>query len=70
MLRFASPVACTYGNRCVTNLEHEVFIDCIPYEWRSGMSNGIFLPIYPPRSMRVVLHSMTNRFFNKYVSSF
>ena len=26
VLRFASPVACTYGNRCVTNLKHEVFL--------------------------------------------
>ena len=26
-----------------------------PYEWRSGTSDGLFLPIYPPRSMRVVL---------------
>ena len=25
------------------------------YGWRSGMSDGLFLPIYPPRSMRVVL---------------
>ena len=55
MLKFASPVACTYGNRCVTNLKHEVFFDCLPYEWRSGTSDGLFLPIYPPRSMRVVL---------------
>ena len=42
-------------NRYVTKLEHEVFIDCLPYEWRSGTSDGLFLPIYPPRSMRVVL---------------
>ena len=26
MLRFASPVASTYGNRCVTNLKHESLI--------------------------------------------
>ena len=31
------------------------FFDCLPYEWRSGTSDGLFLPIYPPRSMRVVL---------------
>ena len=37
-------------------LEHEVFIDYLPYEWRSGTSDGLFLPIYPPRSMCVVLH--------------
>ena len=55
MLEFASPVACTYGKRCVTNLKHEVFFDCFPYEWRSGTSDGLFLPMYPPRSMRVVL---------------
>ena len=54
MLRFASLVACTYGERCVTNLKHEVFFDCFPYEWRSGTRGGLFLPIYPPRSMCVV----------------
>ena len=42
-------------NRYVTKLEHEVFFDCLPYEWRSGTSDGLFLPIYPPRSMHVVL---------------
>ena len=42
-------------NRYVTKLEHEVFIDCLPYEWRSGTSDGLSLPIYPPRSMHVVL---------------
>ena len=55
LLRFVSPVACTYGNHCVKKLEHEVFIDCLPYEWQSGTSDGLFLPIYPPRSIRVVL---------------
>ena len=54
MLKFASPVSCTYGKGYVTNLKHEVFFDCLPYEWRSGTSDGLFLPIYPPRSMRVV----------------
>ena len=42
-------------NRYVMKLEHEVFSDCLPHEWRSGMSDGIFLPIYPPKSMHVVL---------------
>ena len=42
-------------NRYVMKLEHDLFIDCLPYEWRSGTSDGLFLPIYPPRSMRVVL---------------
>ena len=70
MLKFASPVACTYGKRCVTNLKHEVFFDCPPYEWRSRTSDGLFLPIYPPRSMRVVLGFWwLVDFCNKYVSS-
>ena len=52
MLRLASPVACTYGEPLVTKLEHEVLFDCFPYEWQSGTSDGLFLPIYPPRGMR------------------
>ena len=52
MLRFASPVACTVGKRCVINLNHGVFFDCFPYEWRSGTSDGLFLASYPPRGMR------------------
>ena len=41
-------------------------IDCLPYEWRSGTSDGIFLPIYPPRSMHVVLwFLMTSRFLQQ-----
>ena len=36
-----------------------------PYEWRSGTSDGLFLPIYPPRSMRVVLwFLMTSKFLD------
>ena len=35
--------------------EVEVFFDCFPYEWRLGTSDGLFLPINPHRSMRVVL---------------
>ena len=70
MLRFASPVACTYGKHCVTNLKHEVLFDCLPSEWRSRMSDGLFLPIYPPRSMRVILGFWwLVDFCNKYVSS-
>ena len=61
MLKLASPIACTYGERYVKNLKHGVFFDCFPYEWQSGTSDGIFLPIYPPRSTRVVLFSITNR---------
>ena len=58
------------ANRYVTKLEHEVFIDFLPYEWRSGTSDGLFLPIYPPRGMRssTLLRGLIN-FCNKYVSS-
>ena len=55
VLKFASPVACTYGKLYVTKLKHEVFFDCLPYEWRSGTSDGLFLQMYPPRSMRLML---------------
>ena len=48
-------LVCTYGKRCLTNLKCEVFLDCPPYEWQSGTSDGLFLPIYPLTSMRVVL---------------
>ena len=44
--------------------------DCPPYEWRSGTSDGLFLPIYPPRSVRIVLGFWwLVDFCNKYVSS-
>ena len=57
-------------NRYVKKSEHDVFIDCPPYEWRSGMSDGLFLPIYPPRSMHVVLcFDDLIDFCNKYVST-
>ena len=43
-----------------------LFIDCLPYEWRSGTSDGLFLPIYPPRSMRVMLwFLMTSKFLQQ-----
>ena len=54
-VKFVIPVACMYGERYVVKSEHDLFIDCPPYEWRSGTSDGLFLPIYPPRSMHVVL---------------
>ena len=56
-------------NRYVTKSEHDLFIDCLPYEWRSGTSDGLFLPIYPPRSMRSTLFQWLIDFCNKYVSS-
>ena len=42
-------------NRYVMKSEDDLFIDCLPYEWRSGTNDGLFLQIYPPRSMRVVI---------------
>ena len=42
-------------NRYVMKSEHNLFIDCLPYEWRSGMSDDLFLSKYPPRSMCVIL---------------
>ena len=43
-----------------------LFIDCLPYEWRSGTSDGLFLPIYPPRSMHVVIwFLMTSKFLQQ-----
>ena len=43
-----------------------LFIDCLPYEWQSGTSDGPFLPIYPPRSMRLVLwFLMTSKFLQQ-----
>ena len=57
-------------NSYVMKSEHDLFIDCLPYEWRSGTSDGLFLPIYPPRGMHssTLLRGLIN-FCNKYVSS-
>ena len=53
-------------NRYVMKLEHDLFIYCLPYEWWSGTSGGIFLPIYPPRSMRLLLwFLMTSKFLQQ-----
>ena len=42
-------------NRYVMKSEHDLFIDCLPYEWWSRTSDGLFQPIYPLRSMHVVI---------------
>ena len=44
--------------------------ECLPYEWQSGTSDGLFLPIYPSRGMRssTLLRGQVN-FCNKYMSS-
>ena len=57
-------------NRYVMKSEHDLFIDYLPYEWRSGTSDGLFLPIYPPRGMHssTFLRGLVG-FCNKYVSS-
>ena len=67
MLKFVIPVACTYGEPLCDEVGAQfLFIDCLPYEWQSGTSDGIFLPIYPPRSMRVVLwFLMTSKFLQQ-----
>ena len=46
------------------------FFDCLPYEGRSRTKDGLFLPIYPPRSMRInTLFRWLINLCNKYVSS-
>ena len=53
-------------DRYVMKSEHNLFIDCLPYEWQSGTSDGLLVPIYPPRSMRVVLwFLMTSKFLQQ-----
>ena len=70
VLKFVILVACMYGERYVMKSEHDLFIDCLPYEWRSGTSDGLFLQIYPPRIMCIVLGFWwLVDFCNKYVSS-
>jgi len=70
VLKLAGPVACMYGKRCVKIFKHGVFFECFPYEWRSGTSDGLFLPIYPSRGMRssTLLRGLIH-FCNKYMSS-
>ena len=55
VLRFVIPEACMYSLPLCYDVGACFIIDCLPYEWQSGMSDGLFLPIYRPRSMRVVL---------------
>ena len=60
------------ANHYVMKSEHDLFFDCLPCEWQSGTSDGIFLilPIYPPRSMSIsTLIWWLIIFCNKYVSS-
>ena len=55
MLNFVIPVHARVVNHYVMKSEHDLFIDCLPYELRSGTSDGLFLPIYPPKSMRIII---------------
>ena len=57
-------------NRNVMKSEHDLFIDCLPYEWRSGTSDDLFLPIYPPRSIRIVLWFLITSKFLQQVYEF
>ena len=70
VLRFEIPEACTYSLSLCYDVGAWFIIDCLPCEWRSGTSDGLFLPIYPPRGMRssTSLRGLIN-FCNKYMSS-
>ena len=70
VLRFVIPEACTYSLSLCYDVGALFIIDCLPYEWRSGTSDGLFLPIYPSRGMRssTLLRGQIN-FCNKYMSS-
>ena len=70
VLRFVIPEACTHILSLCYEVGASFIIDCLPYEWRPGMSDGLFLPIYPPRGMRssTLLQGLIN-FCNKYMSS-
>ena len=64
------PEACTYGLSLCYEIGAWFIIDCLPYEWQSGTSDGLFLPIYLSRAMRssTLLRWLIN-FCNKYMSS-
>ena len=70
VLRFVIPEACTYSLSLCYEVGAWFIIDCLPYEWQSRTSDGLFLPIYPPRGMRssTLLRGLIN-FCNKYMSS-
>jgi len=70
VLRFVIPEACTYSLSLCDEVGAWFIIDCLPYELQSGTSDGLFLPIYPPRGMRssTLLRGLIN-FCNKYMSS-
>ena len=71
VLRFVIPEACMYSLSLCHDVGAWFIFDYLPYEWRSGTSDGLFLPIYPPRGMRssTLLRGLIN-FCIKYMSSF
>ena len=69
VLRFVIPESCTYGLSLCYEIGAWFIFYFLPYEWRSGMSDGLFLPIYPPRGMRSSTLLQGLNFCNKYVSS-
>ena len=70
VLWFVIPEACTYSLSLCYEVGAWFIIDCLPYEWRSGTSDGIFVPISPPKSIcsSTLFWGLIN-FCNKYVSS-
>ena len=71
VLKVVIPQACMYGEPSCDEVRAWFIFDCLPYEWRSGTSDGLFLPNYPPRSMCIsTLFQGLLNFCNKYVSSF
>ena len=70
LLKLASPVACTYGKSCVTNLLHEVLF-WLPSLWvKVGIARWLTPTNPSPRSMHssTLLRGLIN-FCNKYMSS-
>ena len=69
-LRFVIPEACTYSPSLCYEVGAWFIIECPPYEWRSGTSDDLCLPIYLPRGMRssTLLRGLI-KFCNKYMSS-
>ena len=70
VLRFVIAEACMYSLSLCREVGAQFILDCLPYEWRSGTSDGLFLPTYPPRGMHssTLLRGLIN-FCNKYMSS-
>ena len=70
VLRFVILKACMYSLSLCYDVGAWFIIDCLHYERWSRTSDGLFLPIYPPRGMRssTLLRGLI-KFCNKYKSS-